>query len=385
MKLAIIHNLPLEYYPPVTNLLGILSADEDFEVQVFTVENTKNRAPWSKDGIRVIRTRSPRAGQNPITRAVQYAQFIWRTLFGLTRFRPEAILSFEPHSALPVFLYLRCFSRRTRLFIHHHEYYEPQQFEGRGMRLPRLAHRCETRFLFPSAEWISQTNPKRRELFLADHPLLDPGKVEVLPNYPPRHWNGVSNRAWSGGTSPLRLLYLGSLSRADTYIGALVDWISTTTHEVTLDVHAYNVPGETAQWLAEQESGRIRFFPGGIDYERLPELMPDYHVGLILYRGNTTNFVWNAPNKLFEYLAGGLDVWYPPVMSGLHPFADSETLPRVLEIDFEQLDGIPFEKLSQRGNLPEREDQFDAETALSGLLQTLRNESGSPSPGGPPS
>jgi len=374
MRLAVIQNLPLEYYPPVTNLLDLLSREKALDVRVFSVENSKNRPPYSKEGIQIVRAKVPQPGQNLISRALLYVDFIRRTLVGLIRFRPQAILYFEPHSALPVYLYSRLFSRSTTVFIHHHEYYEPEQYSGRGMRLTRLAHLCETHYLFSKASWISQTNPKRRELFLCDYPGIDPEKVHVMPNYPPSSW-GLPNRAWKETGKPLRCLYLGSLSREDTFIEPLVAWIQSAPHDVFLDIYAYNVPAETAAWLAGLKSDRIRFFSAGIDYEKLPEILPDYQVGLILYRGNTRNFIWNAPNKLFEYLACGLDVWYPPVMSGIHPFRSEDTSPRVLEVDFEEMDRIPFEKLSQRGNLGERNVPYDAETAVADLLSHIRNHS----------
>jgi hypothetical protein len=60
----------------------------------------------------------------------------------------------------------------------------------------------------------------------------------------------------------------------------------------------------------------------------LPQVLSQYDVGLILYRCRTLNFVYNATNKLFEYLVCGLDVWYPPCMLGLKTYARSTIAPR---------------------------------------------------------
>lgn len=49
----------------------------------------------------------------------------------------------------------------------------------------------------------------------------------------------------------------------------------------------------------------------GINYSDLPGVIRAYDVGVILYNGHIANYVFNAPNKLFEYLACGLDVWSP--------------------------------------------------------------------------
>lgn len=371
MRLAVVQQLPLEYYPPVTNLLAFLGESGDFEVRVFSVANTRGRPAWTRKGVRITTLPSPLPGDSALKRLFLQLRFVGSTWAGLLRFRPEAILYFEPHSALPVFCHHLSLFRRTRIFVHHHEYYEPQEFDRPGMRLPKLAHWCERTLLFADAEWISQTNEQRRELFLEDHPAIDPGKVRVMPNYPPRSWEATENRAWKDDAAPLRLVYIGSLSREDTYIEPLVEWVNATEHPVTLDIFGYNVSDSTRAWLESRAGDRVAFDPRGILYEDLPERIADYHAGVILYRGNTTNFVWNAPNKLFEYLACGLDAWYPPVMKGIAPYGDASTAPRILEVDFDRLDAIPFERLAQRGDIPHRGETHLAEPVQAALAEAL--------------
>ena len=47
-------------------------------------------------------------------------------------------------------------------------------------------------------------------------------------------------------------------------------------------------------------------FKGHINYDNLPTTLNKYQVGVILYKGHIPNYVYNAPNKLFEYLAAFL-------------------------------------------------------------------------------
>lgn len=378
MRLAIVQNLPLEFYPPVTNLLRYLAARPEFEVRVFSVGNLKGRPEWSHPNIGVSRCSPPDPGHGAVRRLLHSLLFVSATLVGLIRFRPDAVLYFEPHSALPIFLYRRFFARDLRVFVHHHEYYEPGQFSGAGMRLPRLAHACEKRWLFEAAEWISQTNPDRIRLFLADHPRVDPAKLRPLPNYPPRVWRDTENRAWKTGCEPFRCVYVGSVSLQDTFIEPLVDWLESTRWPVTLDLYAYNVPPETAHWLERRSGDRLRFHSEGVPYDDLPTVLSGYHAGLILYRGNTANFVWNAPNKLFEYLACGLDVWYPPTMEGIRPYRDEAHAPRIAEVDFEALDRAPIGELLRRDVLPDRDDAHFAETVYSDLVSELLRNPGNP-------
>jgi hypothetical protein len=47
-----------------------------------------------------------------------------------------------------------------------------------------------------------------------------------------------------------------------------------------------------------------------INYFKLPEVLIKYDVGLTIYKGFIPNYIYNVPNKVFEYLACGLKVWY---------------------------------------------------------------------------
>lgn len=47
-----------------------------------------------------------------------------------------------------------------------------------------------------------------------------------------------------------------------------------------------------------------------IDYYELPKELIKYDIGLVLYKGHIPNYIYNVPNKVYEYLACGLQVWY---------------------------------------------------------------------------
>ena len=151
----------------------------------------------------------------------------------------------------------------------------------------------------------------------------------------------------------VRLVYVGSVSLQDTFIGALVAWLlANPTFGLTLDVFAYNTNPATREFLQTANGDVVRFHECGIDYEQLPFLLRQFDVGIILYRCRTVNYKYNASNKLFEYLMCGLDVWYPPTMLGVKPYARDDAWPRVIEVDFEDMDNLNLEKLRSRGSLP---------------------------------
>ena len=58
-KIALIHLLPLEYYPPVTNLLSIIDKDSSLSVRVFSTHNNKKRKAFNLRGTKIFRYTYP--------------------------------------------------------------------------------------------------------------------------------------------------------------------------------------------------------------------------------------------------------------------------------------------------------------------------------------
>ena len=369
--LAVVHWLPAEMYPPTMNLVRYFADSGRWQVALHTSANHRNLPDFRHSGVAIHRSPAPgrrRAGR----RAWAYLMFHLGTALRLIVARPDVVLYVEPQSAFPVFL--ASFSRRRfPLFIHHHEYHDPEQFLRPGMRLPRLFHRLERSRLFQRADWISHTNEKRLELFLRDHPDVDPALGRILPNYPPASWFGFPNHAWAGeAPAPLRMVYVGSLSRKDTYIEEIVSWLrEQPAQSVTLDIFAYNLHQETHDFLKANEGRGVRFFSEGITYDALPNTLREYHTGLLLYKANTTNYQYNATNKLFEYLACGLDVLFPTQMLGVKPYARQDVAPRVMEVDFERRAGLDLSILADRRTLPEAAWLSDASSVLKDLEEAM--------------
>ncbi len=336
-RVAVIHWFPIERYPPAFNLIRTLSARGAFSLQVYTTSDRAKEVKFA-DSVIIQRTPFPMRSDSRLTRLWRYLQFPFLMMFALWRFHPDVIFYYEPHSAIPVCLYAMI-NRRCRIFAHHHEYHVPAEFSQRGMRFAWFGHWMEKRFLYRRLEWLSQTNAIRNKLFLADHPQVNPRIVRELPNLPPREWHSAPRRLWIDSPKPLRLVYVGAVSLVDTFIQELTSWLLRQSPDlITLDVISQNTDAVTDQFLKSLDAEHVRYLNEGIAYDDLPAFLRNYHVGLILYRGNTLNYIHNAPNKLFEYLVCGLDVWFPKQMEGVKPFARTETIPRVIEVDFENLE-----------------------------------------------
>lgn len=371
-KLAVVHWFPLEQFPPVQNLLQVVADDPGLHCLCLTTSNDRNLPEFNASPVTIRRRGFPSRSRGRLMRMWLLLSFPWWALWQLIRCRPDAILYFEPHSSAAAFLYL-LFNRRCRLLIHYHEYREPKEFYDRGNRLFGLYHLLERKFLYQRAVWISQTNSDRVRMFLQDTPEAAPQKLRALPNYPPQSWH-QKRPPVAASAGPLRLLYVGAASIRDTFIREVVDWVMTQPEGVvTLSVYVSNTDEETRDLLqdAMRLSRNISVNLQAIPYQQLPNVLSVHDVGLILYRGNTPNYVYNAPNKLFEYLSCGLDVWFPACMLGVLPYIRTEMAPRVLETNFQKLSSLD---LQDRRSQPLQQAQWtmNCETALQPLLHSVK-------------
>lgn len=88
------------------------------------------------------------------------------------------------------------------------------------------------------------------------------------------------------------------------------------------------------EWFNKNGSQLKLAYYNPVEYEKLGSILKNYHVGLILYKDLITNFVYNALNKLFEYLSCGLDVWHP-FSYGRNKTYKNNGSPKVSEINFD--------------------------------------------------
>ncbi len=360
LRLAILHHLPLEFYPPAENLLQYLAQQPQVQTLLITTPADAGGeaiacSDRGEQGFKanVLRLKAADAQDGPLRRLLKTLRWHMSAAAALLRFRPDVLIVTETHSALAAWVYRVLYRGKAKVVLQHYEYNSPRDFHRPGNRLLRL-NRFFEQLLFRSAVRITQTNPDRLRLFHADNPELRSEQLAVWPNYPPAAWLKQEKRPWPidpGG--PLRLVMVGAVSLKDTWIGSLAEWITHSGQEhCTLDVYCSRCDGETAAYLQSRQGVRLRFHKQGVPYSRLPERLAEFDVGLILYRGSTTNFIWNETNKLFEYLSCGLDVWYPPCMKSIAAKATNSHAPRVLETDFEKLAELDFESRRFRSDLP---------------------------------
>jgi hypothetical protein len=368
MRIAYIHVLPLEYYPPATTTLDLLSRVPGWEIRAWSSKNDRHSAEWDSASVAVERPRQSQRNASLPSRMAGYLNWHGRTAYRVARWKPDVVISVEPHSALASWTYYKIFSGRARLFIHHHEYYAPRDFEGSGMRLLRATRRLERSYLFDRAEWISQTNLHRLRLLEQWNPTVTE-KGHVFPNYPPEKWIARATALpRNHSDSRTRFLYVGSASLSDTFIGEFAQWVAARPEKATLHVVGNNISPDVWSNLRALRAANISFDERGCTYEGVAEILHNFDVGLVLYRGNTQNFEYNVPNKAIEYLAGRLEVWYPKEMRGMAEFHASHPALELREMNF--LD-LPIDVPASTNVASDAEFPFTAESATRPLIESI--------------
>ena len=357
--------MPLEYYPPVTNFLNVM-VKHAFFVKVWTTHNTKKRITYHNEKLKTInRSPFPEKSDNVLERIFKYFYFNISCFIGLIKYKPEAILYYESYSVYPVFLYMKFFGKATKLYIHYHEYEDRESYKN-GMKLVKYYHELEKKFLYKRASWISQTNKERLHMFASDHPKLPSEVLKIMPNYPPKIWSSQVNGKSKASKDIIRTVYVGSLSLKDTFIREYCDWVLKQNGKVCFHVYAYNLDDDTIEYLSSLNTDYIVFYTKGVEYNKMPALLADYDIGLILYKAHTKNYKHNAPNKLFEYLACKLLVLYPDVMSGMALYQSDN----VIRLNFEQIPS--FNEIKKYfSNKTDLKSSYNAKTALQPLIDHL--------------
>ncbi|BDC98609.1 hypothetical protein [Persicobacter psychrovividus] len=371
-KLAIIHFQPLEYYPPVCNLINTLG-DSFSSVKVFSCSNVAQRDSFTPDrpaNIFIHKFPFTKIGESRGFRLLKYIFFNLFTLLRLLFFRPNKLLYFESSSAWPAYVYLRFFNSKCQLFIHYHEYESPKDYL-QMMTTVRFYHDLEKKWLYSNAKWISQTNADRIQFFHEDHPNLMKNQLRIMPNYPPKSWLYKSLSVKKRNIGSLKLIYVGSLSFQSTYLKEVCEWVENQGGRVLFDIFAYNVYTDVKDYLNEREKGYIRYFEKGIEYQDQPPLLSQYDVGLVLYKAHNQNFTYNAPNKLFEYLACDLDVWYPDVLKGPVPYQTVDTFPKVLPMNCEDMEAFDYGEAIDRTGLSYKPSTYFCEDVYAELLKEI--------------
>jgi hypothetical protein len=365
-RLAVIHFLPLEKYPPAMNLLNMLAKERRLRIDVYTTHvGDSPEFKIANDQVRIYRFGSSGNSRRTTSNLVSYFQFYGGCLGRLALTGPRLVMYFDSISFLPAYYYKKYLNKACTLFAHYHEYMSPAEYLN-GMKLVRLAHHRE-REMYSGMKWISHTNEERLKDFQKDEGITNSSALRVMPNYPPASWQVKANPE---PQTPIRFVYVGALSLDTMFTRQVCEWMEQQAGAATFDIYSSNMTAEAREYLLDGHLQYTRYC-GSVDYFHLPEILRQYNVGLILYTGHIPNYINNAPNKLFEYYVSGLDVWFPEHMVSSKLYSTNRTYPQVRAVNFNTLDGIRITDFVDRTNLTFEMNDYSLEKSTGNFLQEI--------------
>jgi hypothetical protein len=333
MSLALIHFQPLEHYPPVMNCIRDLEKEKVEAVSIFTTHSQNN---WFSSSYPIYRL------GNYITsrwsRYWTYLYFNFVSFFFLCFYRPKKVLYYETYSSWPVFWYKKLFPA-VLVFIHFHEYVSEKEKKESSSYFKYLLKK--EAYNLKNANWISHTNEDRMRFFQQDYPFLSKDQCHILPNYPPVDWalRAQQIRANRKAAAGKRMVYTGALGIDTTYIKELATWIEDQKGTYTLDIYSGNIDKGALDFLHNLKPSYISIHKA-TPYFELPELLATYDIGLVLYKGHIPNYVYNVPNKVYEYLSCGLQVLCSHELISTSNFKDKYSIQKISIIDFNDLKNL---------------------------------------------
>jgi hypothetical protein len=339
-RLAFVHFQPVEKYPPVVNLVESISkvcTKKHIQLQLYTNSSSDQNSEYIPPvGIYISRIAQFNTAKQWWKRIGGYFKFYLVTVWKLLITKPQKVLVYETVSILPVWLWSFCKPRQSKIFIHYHEYTSPEEYKVAPFIL-KLNHIIEKR-LINKAVWVSHTNERRLSEFLKDFQLQQHPKYQLMANYPPSSWVSSieQNKLTKTGSQKIRVVYVGALSLETMYVKEFAEWVSSHPNLIEWDIYSQQSTEDLFSFLQQKKTDNITI-KGFAEYKALPSILDQYDAGVILYKGHSPNYIYNAPNKLFEYLSKGLDVWYPREMEGVHPYNTTCQYPQVISFDFKDL------------------------------------------------
>jgi hypothetical protein len=181
------------------------------------------------------------------------------------------------------------------------------------------------------AIWVSQTNIDRKRKFQEFFPQMNEKQLRVFPNHPSKNWVETVKNRKTEISEIVKFIHVGSLGIETTYIRELVEWIQSQNGRASLTVVSQNIENCVRELITNNQWVTLI---GNVPYKELPNIICDHHVGVVLYKGHIPNFVYNIPNKVNEYLACGLNVWYSDALISTQKFAIENPQYPLEKVDF---------------------------------------------------
>ena len=286
-------------------IFDTLEENPSLKILVFTTKNSTSYITPDFPNTKIYRFGT--ISSSPVKRYVSYVWFNLMSSLVLMVKSVDKITVFETLSIFPFWLVSKI-DKSKKGHIHFHEYVSDPE---------RSASSAYMKVLFKLDDQLlkkyscSQTNEDRKQLFLKDKPFLKSEMVEVRPNMPPKSWwNNYGQFKKPSTYGKIRLVHVGACDDKTMYVREVLDWVNANQDQLELTIISQQLDEQTRDLIASYNTTAIKL-KEPIDYYDLPKELIKYDIGLVLYKGHIPNYVYNVPNKVYEYLECGLSVLTP--------------------------------------------------------------------------
>ncbi len=376
VNLIVIHFQPIEYYPPTHNFLKYVDERNDLSVTVLTTKNGKGIQPYTYKNVHVERLSHVDGKTSRFARLFSIIRFNLLAVFMVLRKSFDCLYFYETWSVFPALIAKTVASKDKRFYAHFHEYTSNVQLNSNETFIFRQLYRVEKK-LMPTMNWVSHTNMHRMELYKIDVPNLRLESCKIQPNYPPLEWQSNITPTDIANNDPLKLVYVGSLSSQNMYFEEVVTWVESHNGSISLDLYSINLNKDVQSFLEKHKIQHTQV-KSKVLYDDLPHVLSKYDIGLVIYNGGNLNYVYNAPNKLFEYHICGLDIWFSSDLKTSFNYKTTDTYPKIVDVDFKDLLSFDYKTALNREHLQLKIHKYTSEQVYSVIVDDFTNESTHP-------
>jgi hypothetical protein len=366
-ELIIVHFNPLEIFPPAMNLLEYISKTNfPFnKITVITTDSVKNLKKFDAQGLYIIRMKGINPESSVFIKLIRYFNFYFFSFLIFLKIKPSNILYFETLSGLPSLFFKRIFPK-TNIFVHYHEFVTLDELKE-GRFLNKFINKVE-RKMYSQFKWISHTNKERIDLFIKQYNLESiRSNFYIMPNFPSKNWVVNKEIFYSDTELTTKLVHIGALSFEGMFLNEVLDFFGDNK-KYSIDFYSHSINFDIVKKIEKYLNCT---FHGSINYLDIPSIYGKYDVGLVLYNGSSLNFTFNAPNKIFEYLALDLDVWCSDKLITAKDFERLHCFPKMILVDYENLKTFNFDQVLDKTDLVYVKSPYFCEPVYEKLINAI--------------
>ena len=130
----------------------------------------------------------------------------------------------------------------------------------------------------------------------------------------------------------------------------MLNFLIGYTSKNTFSIYTDNIEQEARDYLLKLNSPYI-YLNSSLPYYQLPSVLAQFDIGIVFYKGHIPNYVYNVPNKVFEYLVCGLKVWYSKELLSTQSFQLEYDLHNMTILDFMNLSTIESQFRNHKAEL----------------------------------